>query len=1770
MLGIPGYRVVTELYESENSLVYRGYRLTDYQPLVFKILKEDHPTPYALTRYQQEYEITRSLHLDGVIKTYGLQPYHNTLVMLLEDFGGESLQHWLQERALTLAEGLTLGIRIVEILEQVHQHQILHKDINPSNLVWNPQTQELKLIDFGIASQITREMPAIRSPNLLEGTLAYMSPEQTGRMNRAIDYRSDFYALGATLYELLTRQLPFTADDALELVHCHLAKRPVAPSERSPAIPKPVSDLVMKLLEKNAEDRYQSCRGIQADLTICLTQLQTTHALSSFPLAQQDISDRFQIPQKLYGREREIETLLSAFEQIAGGGEGEEGEARKQRSKGAGENDVLLSSSVGHQSLTLISGYSGIGKTSLVQEIYKPITQRRGYFIAGKFDQYQRDLPYSAFVSAFAEWVEQVLTEPEAQLSRWRSQLLTALAPNTQVMVDVIPELEWIVGQQPPVPELPPTESRNRFIHVFQQFIQVLAQPAYPLAIFLDDLQWVDAASLQLIQVLMTAKVSCLFLIGAYRENEVSPAHPLMQAIAEIQQAGTTIQAIALSPLQKTDIQHLLADTLNCAVEEVALLADLVLAKTNGNPFFVNEFLWALYIEQLLTFDHQQGRWQWLITDIQQRNMTDNVVELLISKIQRLEQTTQDALRHAACIGNPFDLQMLTLMLQAAGVLPEPNAAAAIALLKEAVHLGLILPLNDSYKRIELGIAQSDDALRMEYKFAHDQIQQAVYSLIPVQDRSTYHWQIGQLLRKSLPSDKCKDRIFDIVNHLNAGIGISGHTYIVNHDVDVPPTKTLNGVAYLSEPEQRYELIHLNLLAGRRAKLSSAYNAASQYFQTGLALLPQDSWVDQYDLTLSLYTEAAEAAYLNAHFEQASHWIAIALNQAKTLLDTVKVYEIKIQVEMAQLELLQAIETGLHVIQLLNISLKQAPPEVTDVESLIDLPEMTDTQCLAVMGILTQLITPAYIADPALFSKILFTMMDLSLEYGNCSFSAYGYVLHALLLCGFFFKIDLGYRYGKLAIQLLEKYDNGRLKCKVYNVFYSNVKPWKQPVRAVIQPLIEATQSGFATGDFEFAGIAALNHCKHLLFLGEPLERVDQYLKQSIDVLTNLKQEFSGNWQRIRRQMVLNLLGQSEDPSQLVGVAFNATEMIPILLKNQNASLLFLVYLVKIILFYFCQKPELVPELAIAATQYEAAAAGMVDLVEFKQYHSLALLALYPQQEAHHQHNNLAIVAANQEKLKGWADHAPMNFLHKWYLVEAERYRVLGEAEQAVNAYERAATLAKEQGYIQEESLAHERTGLFYLEKGNVIVAKAYLQEARYGYLKWSAIAKVRDLEERYSLLSRPAGSARVSAAHPQISLTTTGSNHTRTLDLATVIKASQTLSGDLNLAKLLTQLMTLLLQNAGAQTGVLLLASHNQLRIEATGTVDPAEILVEQSIPLETTERLPIALIQYVARKQETVILEDASQEPRFAGDRYIQRHQPQSVLCTPIQGQGKLIGILYLENNLTTNAFTPDRATILQVLTAQAAIALENAQLYEQLAIKNQDLQQEVSDRRRAEESLRLTLAEREILLKEIHHRVRNNMEIISGLLQLQISNTTDPKTLDILKESQNRIDSMVLIHKKLSASANLGEIDLADYISNLATSLLTSYQFIPNTVTLELRIDPVTLNIDQATPCGLVVNELISNALKHAFPNGRIGVIQIDLHTVSNAQLELIIRDNGVGLPESIDLTSAQSLGLSLVRDLVIEQLEGTLVVERHPGTTFKIQFPQQSLWTARITV
>ena len=1337
-IRIAGYQIRERLYSSSRTQVYRAVRDCDRQPVIIKLLKREYPSFSELVQFSNQYAIAKNLDIPSIIKPYSLELYQNGYALVMEDFGGISLREFSQGQSLTLKQFLPIALQLVDSLHELHQQHVIHKDIKPAHILIHPDTREIKLIDFSIASLLPRETQEIQSPNGLEGTLLYLSPEQTGRMNRSIDYRSDFYSLGVTFFELLSGQLPFESHEPMELVHCHIAKQPDSICNLNSEIPLMLGEIICKLMAKNAENRYQSALGLKYDLVTCLEQWWKTGKHSWFDLGQHDNSDRFLIREKLYGREPEVETLLEAFGRVA---------------NGASE-------------LMLVAGFSGIGKTAVVNEVHKPIVRWNGYFIKGKYDQFNRNIPLSAFVQAFGDLMAQLLSQSDAQLEQWRNKILSAMSESGQVMIEVIPELEQIIGKQPPAPELSGNAAQNRFNLLFVNFIQVFTTIEHPLVLFLDDLQWADSASLNLIRLLMGETLrGYLLIIGAYRDNEVFAAHPLMLTVEQIEKEAT-VSTITLAPLSQTDVNRLIADTLSCSTEVALPLTGLVYQKAKGNPFFTTQFLKVLHEEGGITFDWHTGLWQ-------------------------------------------FDL----------GLVPRGAAASQ-----------------------ETSLALTDNVV--------------------------------------------------------------------------------------------------------------------EFMAIQLQKLPNQ--------TQALHQVATEAAYLGGDLEQMAGFASLVLNHAKTPLDQISIYEVKIEALTAQGQFARAIATALAILKQLGVELPAAPTQddvadafsnVSDVigerlpAELLNLSEAIDANILAAARILTSVAPSAYVYQPLLYLLVILKKVYLSVVYGNESTSTFSYASYAILMCGVLGKVELGYEFGQLALNLLSRYQNSELKGKTLLLVCMYTRHWKMHLRETLHPLQIAYCSCLDVGDLAFAGYSAYNYGFYSYFTGQNLRQLELEIAAYCEALKHLKQNLTLTHSQLIRQILLNLMGDADDVVVLSGAAYNEQHQLPLHQATGDRTGLALLWINKLVMSYLFSDFEQAVEQAGQARQYLDAILAFFYVPIFHFYESLAQLAWYGQLSAPEQQQIKECIAGNQEKLNYWAAHAPMNFQHKFDLVEAERYRVLGNRAEAIDYYDRAIKGAKEQGYIQEEALANELAAKFYFNWGKERIAQDYMIQAYYGYARWGAKAKVADLEKRYPQLLAPILQQTRSPLSTNetiftlesvtsTSSATSSSSASVALDLATILKVSQTLSGEIELEKLLSVLLHIVIENAGADKCVFMLLESGRLLIQASAQLSFLQNKGTTQInfypmllnpePVEDSVELPVSLINTVKRSLQPAVIIDATVHPQLINDPYIQQQQPKSVLCSPILDQGKLLGVLYLENNLATGAFTSDRVELLNLLCAQVAISLQNAQLY------------------------------------------------------------------------------------------------------------------------------------------------------------------------------------------------------------------------------------------------
>ena len=1418
----------------------------------------------SIQRLVHEYALKAELDADWAARPIALTHHNDRLTLVLEDPGGAPVDRLLG-RPLEVPHFLRIAIPLAGTLRQMHERGLIHKDIKPANILVDGASGGVWLTGFGIASRLPREHQAPAPPEVIAGTLAYMAPEQTGRMNRSVDSRSDLYALGVTFYEMLTGRLPFTAADPIEWVHCHVARQPVPPNEQVAGIPGLLSAIVMKLLAKTAEERYQTAAGIEVDLRRSLAEWETRGRIDPFPLGTHDPLDRLLIPEKLYGREREIDALITAFDRVVAHGKPE---------------------------LVLVSGYSGVGKSSVVNELHKALVPLRGLFASGKFDQYKRDIPYTTLAQAFRTLVRQILAKSEAEVGPWRDSLTEALGPNGQLIINLIPEVEFVIGKQLPVPDLPPQDAQNRFQMVFRRFLGVFARPEHPLALFLDDLQWLDTATLDLLEQFVThSEVSHLLLVGAYRDNEVSPSHPLMRTLDAIRKAGAPIQEIVLAPLELDDVGRLVVDSLHCNRDSAHPLAQLVHEKTGGNPFFAIQFLTGLAEEGLLAFDANAAAWISDLARIRAKGYTDNVVEFMVAKLKRLPDTTQQALKKLASLGNVAEIATLILVR---GVSEEWIHTA----LWEAARTGLILRLDSSYA------------------FIHDRVQEAAYSLIPEGDRAAAHLRIGRVLASQAPPEELEEKIFEIVNQLD------------------------RGAALIQSQEERDRVAELNLIAGKRAKTSTAYASALSYLAAGRALLAEDSWEHQYEITFSIEYHWAECELLTADLAAAEERLITLSHHAGNLVDIAAVACLQLTLYTTLDRSDRGVEVCLEFLQ--RGGVHWSPHPTTDdvrreyeriwqhvgsrpIEALVDLPLMSNPEVHATLDVLTEVVTPALFTDENLLSLVICRMVNLSLEHGNSDGSCFAYVWFGMILGPHFGDYRAGFRFGRLGYDLVEKRGLHRYQARAYMSFGNLVMPWTRHIQTGRNLVRRAFDAANKIGDLTFAAYSCNNLNTNLLAAGDPLGDTQREAENGLDFAQKARFGLVIDIITAQLGLIRTLRGLTPEFGSFNDERFSESQFEDHLQSDSRLALPECWYWVrKLQARVFANDYVSAIEAASKAQQLLWTSPSFFEVAEFHFYGALARAAQCDAASADDRGHHLEALAAHHKQLEVWAENCPENFVNRAMLVAAEIARLEGRELDAEHLYEQAIRSARADGFVHNEALANELASRFYAARGFEKIARVYLQDARYGYLRWGADGKVRQLERLHPHL-------RDAPAHA--SPTTTIGAPVEHLDVGSVLKAAQAVSSEIVLDKLIERLMRIAVEHAGAERGLLILFPGDQPRIAAEATTGRGQVEVTLRETVVSPAHLPESLLYYVIRTRESVIIDDALVQNAFSADEYICRKHARSVLCLPMVKQSKLIGVLYLENNLASHVFTPTRIAVLELLMSQAAISLENARLYNDL---------------------------------------------------------------------------------------------------------------------------------------------------------------------------------------------------------------------------------------------
>lgn len=1451
------------LWEDEEFVLTRR-RSQDRRLLLVRATASARPRATTIARLDHAYALRAELEPLWAARPVALERRGGRSELLMEDPGGEVLARLIGE-PWELQPFLRVAIDLAGALTRLHRRGLIHKDIKPSNVLVDVDRGGLWLMGFEITSRVPRERRSPEPPEIIAGTLAYMAPEQTGRMNRSIDARSDLYSLGITLYEMLTGALPFTASDPMEWVHCHIARQPTRPDERVAGIPKPVADIIMKLLAKTAEERYQTAAGAASDLEHCLKCWETDHRIEPFRLGSRDIPDQLLVPEKLYGREAEVGMLVSAFDRVVREGSSE---------------------------IVLVSGYSGIGKSSVVNELQKVLVPQRALFASGKFDQYKRDIPYATLSQALQGLVRQLLSKDDAELSRWRFELREALGASGSLMVTLIPELALIVGNQPSVVELPPLEAKTRFQQVFRRFLAVFARDEHPLTLFLDDLQWLDRATLDLFEHLGShSEVRHLLLIGAYRDNEIDPSHHLARTLDAIRHAGGRIQEIMLTPLTRADIGHLIVDALHCTPATAKPLVQLLHEKTGGNPFFAIQFLTGLVEEGLVAFDNDKAAWTWDLASIGAKAYTENVVDFMAAKLRRLPERTRDALGKLACVGNSAQIGTLSTVL-------EISEAEVDSMLWGGVRAGMV-------SRVE-----------GTYTFIHDRVHEAAYTLIPLNERVSLHVRIGRTLVSRTPPEECNAKIFEMVNHLDRGL------------------------EHIQAAEEREQVAELNLRAGKRARTSTAYASALKYFAAGRSLLRDDCWNSQYSLAFELELHLAECEFLTGDLPTAERRLTELLPYAKTIVDKAGVTHLQTALYLTLDRPDRAIDVGLAYLRHVDIDWSADPADglvsaeleriwglldLRPIEQLIDLPPMVDPSWRATMDVLSGMFAPTLLTQSNLYDLIVLRMTTLSLEHGNCDASCYSYA-HINRVLGFRFgEYQSAFRFGKLACDLIEKRGLRRFEARVYASVGAFALPWAGDLLVSREFIKRGFDLADAAGDLTYAVFGFKNLITNLLVSGLPLDEVQREAERGLEYARKARFGFAVDWFSGQLMLLRALRGASLDLNSLDNEGYGDKTYERHLRDQPPLALCACTYWLHKLQACVLSRDIAAGIDAVAnATPLLWSTRAFLEAADFHFYAALVHASACDLTTGEERGQHLASLLDHRRQILEWAENCAESFDNRAALLNAEISRLQGRDLDAMRFYETAIRSAHDNRFIQNEGLAHELASRYYQSRDFATIADTYLRNARSCYLRWGAIAKVRQLDHQYAHLRLETGqSVGVSTIAAPV----------EQLDLATILKVSQTVGGENDLEKLIETLMRAALEHAGAERALLILPLGDELRIAAEACGSDDVVLVETRVEKLLNVSLPNAIVQYVMRTHESLILGDASAESSLFSDDYVRRQKIRSALCLPLLNGGKLTGLLYLENNLLPHVFTPARMSVLKLLVLQAAISLENTRLYSEL---------------------------------------------------------------------------------------------------------------------------------------------------------------------------------------------------------------------------------------------
>jgi len=1746
MKNFPNYIDIVKIIEDSASEIYKATEKNNKEDVLIKYLNKKKPTSEELLHFQYEYEILKDVEDEYIIEVKDFQTYKNSCYMVMQNPDSQSVEELLKTNSLSFKDKLNIAFKAANALNSLQKHNIIHKAISLSNMLYNKNKQIFKFINFSSSITLLFEQNLFKSPHTEESNLHYFSPEQTGRMNRNIDYRSDLYSLGVSMYRLFCEEYPFEIDDKLELYHAIIAKEAVRPSKLNSSIPDVISEIIMKLLQKNAEDRYQSASGIAYDIEKCINMLKSDNKIDTFELAQNDNVTQLNIPQKLFGRENEVNELMSAFERI---------------SKGTKE-------------MLLVAGYSGVGKSALVNEVHKPITHKHGFFIEGKFDQLKRDTPYFTMIQAFNSLVEMILVEPQDDQENYKNVILSALGKNSQVLIELIPSFEKLLGKQESVQELSGMEAQNRFNYIFSSLIKAIATKKHPLVLFVDDLQWSDQATLNLIDALMNDSDSAYFLLfGAYRDNEVDASHPFIKTVTQMQKDGIAISTINIGNLKKNDISKLLAETLRENEKKIIKLVDLIHIKTQGNAFFVNKFIQNLYEEKLINYNIDSKQWEWDIDLINEQKLTDNVVELMSQKIKKFDKDTQNILTLSACIGNRFDLRTL-------GVISEKSQKENAKSLEDALKYGLIIPMKQEYKYTSF----AENEKNIFYKFAHDRIQQAAYALLSENEKPLIHLNIGKLLQENTSKDEIENNIFDIVNHKNIGESL------------------------IVDESNRKEMAHMNLLAANKAKKSVAYTAANEFLDFSFKYLHKNHWDNEYNISYDISLLKAEISYMVQDFSGSKRLVNNIMKYAKTGIEKAKAENVSIVRETMQGNYQEALDHGRKGMAQAGYPLPESEYEENfganlqeintylqkhTIESLSNLKESEDESVIIATEILMNLVPPSYIVFKPIFPIVCSASVLLSIKNGNTRYSSMGYSNYGIVLSAALGQHEAGYTFGKVALDVGKIFKDMQQICKNSFIFATFLNNWVRPIQESEDVNDEGYHVGMQSGELQFVGYILHSKLLNSFIRGESLGGIEKHAPQYY----HFQQKTQNQW-AIDSIAALSLVVskiKGED-SFLV----NKNEFLDSVSKNESQhGLCFYKIHMAQAEFIFNNYSESL-KLTDEAEDLLPNIYGYLATAECNYYSSLSLSMVSLEEKGNQRNENIDKILKNQELLKIWSDNIPDNFLHKYKFIQAQISWLNNNLQEARTLYNEAITLALKFKFFQDVSIISECYGKFLLKNDTLRIAKIYFEDALYYYKRWEAKAKVLILQQ---FIDDTFENTEYISSH--------GKNKSKyQLDYDSVIKSVHHLSSDVQLSTLASNYVSISMENAGANKAVLLMPNKNTLQVVLKKETGKETQYNKNLSEFNENELLIHSVIHNVQNSHEAVIIPNASNNELYTNCLYVKKEKPLSVLAIPIMLKKSLKAILYLENSLVHDLFTQERVEILSILGAQAAVSFENAQLYLGLEEKIDERTKELQE---SNIQLKSTLSNLKTTQKQLieSEKIASLGSLVAGVAH-EI-NTPIGLSITGITHLEYEIKKIIKIHKenKMTKTSFEDFLDSSESVSKLITKnlqhaakLISSFkqvavgqsneqinkflirEAIEQVVTSfssPLKIKHINVDIDCSQDLyiksytGLIYQiftNLINNSVIHAFDNNSSGNnINITVKEDGDS-ITVTFIDNGKGI-EKDNISKifdpffttkmgegGTGLGLNIIYNIVTQQLKGQISVSSliNTGSTFTVILPK----------